>query len=172
MADLNSTQIRGVGPKYAALLAAAGVETVDDLAKSNAADLAQKMAVVNASQGIAKTLPSKEHVAAWIAQANSEELARVRAAIKVLRDMLNVDAYSWHATERDDPHKIKIDAVMFNRNEGYEVIPMVQKVADTFGFESVDDVKRIESVIPDELPGNVRSRKNVYNWLVEYFETH
>jgi hypothetical protein len=86
--------------------------------------------------------------------------------------MLNVDAYLWHAAEGDDPHKIQQDAVMFNRKEGYEVIPMIQKVADALGFETVEDVKRIEAAIANELPGNVRSRENVYNWLIEYFETH
>jgi hypothetical protein len=172
MANPLSTYISGVGPKYSALLAAAGIETVADLAKCDAGDLTKTLTDVNAAQGVVKTLPSQEDVAAWIGQADGTALARVRAAIKVHKDMLDVNAYSWHAAEHDDPHKIKFDAVMFNRKEGYEVIPMIQKVADTFGFETVDDVKRVEAVIANELPGNVRSRENVYNWLVEYFETH
>jgi Domain of unknown function (DUF4332) len=172
MANQISAYINGVGPKYSALLAAAGIETVDDLAKCDVGNLAKSLADVNAAQGVVKTLPSQEDVAAWIGQASGEELARVRVAIKVLRDMLDVSAYSWQASERDDPHKIKQDRLMFNRKEGYEVIPMIQRVANTFGFESVDNVKRIEAVIAKELPGNVRSRKNVYNWLVAYFETH
>ena len=60
---------------------------------------------------------------------------------------------------------------MFNRKEGYEVRLMIQKICNTFGFETVEDVKRVESVIANDLPGNVRSQENVYNWLVEYFET-
>jgi len=99
-------------------------------------------------------------------------MANSSGNLKVRKDMLNADVYSWHAAEPDDPHKIKQDAVMFNRKEGYEVIPMIQKVADALGFETVDDVKRIEAAIANELPGNVRSRENVYNWLVKYFETH
>jgi predicted flap endonuclease-1-like 5' DNA nuclease len=170
--DLNFARIRGIGPKYAALLRAAGVETVEDLGKYNAEDLAKKLADVNASQNLVKDLPSAEHLAFWIAQASELPPALAHVAIKVHKDMLDVNAYSWHAAEHDDPHKIKFDAVMFNRKEGYEVIPMIQKVADTFGFETVDDVKRVEAVIANELPGNVRSRENVYNWLVEYFETH
>ena len=99
-------------------------------------------------------------------------MANSSGNLKVRKDMLNADVYSWHAAEKDDPHKIKQDAVMFNRKEGYEVIPMIQKVADALGFETVDDVKRIEAAIANELPGNVRSRENVYNWLVKYFETN
>lgn len=172
MDDLNFARIRGVGPKYAALLRAAGVESVEDLAKANAEDLAKRLADVNASQHIVKDLPSAEHVGFWIAQANELPPALAHVAIKVHRDMLNVSAYAWQAAAPDDPHKVKMDAVMFNRKEGYEVIPMIQKVCDTFGFQTVDDVKRVEAVIANELPGNVRSRENVYNWLVRYFETH
>ena len=60
-------------------------------------------------------------------------------------------------------------AIMFNRKEGYEVRLMIQKVCNTFGFATVEDVKKVESVIANELPGSVRSRENVYNWLVDYF---
>lgn len=125
---------------------------------------------MNASQEIAKDLPSAEHIGLWIAQANDLPSSLAHKAIKVHKEMLDVNAYTWQASEKDDPHKIKMDAVMFNRKEGYEVIPMIQKVVDTFGFASVDDVKRVEAVIANELPGSVRSRKNVYNWLVQYFE--
>lgn len=168
--DLNFARIRGVGPRYTALLRAAGVESVDALAKSNADELAMRLAGVNASQNIVKDLPSAEHIGFWIAQANDLPSSLAHKAIKVHKDMLDVNAYAWQASEKDDPRKIKMDAVMFNRKEGYEVIPMIQKVVDTFGFESVDDVKRVEAVIANELPGNVRSRENVYNWLVQYFE--
>ena len=58
------------------------------------------------------------------------------------------------------------------RKEGYEVRLMIQKICNTFGFTTEEDVKRVETVIANELPGNVRSQENVYNWLVEYFETH
>lgn len=168
--DLNLARIRGVGPTYSALLRAAGVESVDALAASDADELAAKLVEVNASQAIAKDLPSAEHIGLWIAQANNLPPSLAHKAIKVRKDMLDVSAYTWQASEKDDPHKIKMDAVMFNRKEGYEVIPMLQKVVDTFGFESVEDVKRVEAVIANELPGSVRSRKNVYNWLVQYFE--
>ncbi len=86
-------------------------------------------------------------------------------AIKVTRTMLQ-GAYAWEAVGGDDPSARKIDATLFNRREGYEVVPMIQKVADHFDYGSEDDVRRVEEVIHDELPGNVRGRKNVYEWLV------
>jgi predicted flap endonuclease-1-like 5' DNA nuclease/uncharacterized membrane protein len=170
--DLEFARIKGVGPKYAALLKAAGVHTIDELAEANAVELARKLDEVNQKEHIVKEAPQADHVAYWIAQAHDVPVPAHHAAIKVEKEMLNVDAYSWHAIEGDNPHKIMMDAVMFNRKEGYEVIPMIQKVVNTFGYETVDDVKRVESIIATELPGNVRSRKNVYNWLINTIETH
>lgn len=92
-------------------------------------------------------------------------------AVKVTRAMLAKD-YEWQASKGDDPTKKRADAIMFNRREGYEVQRMIQKICNEFGFESEEDVKRIESAIANELPGNVRSQENVFNWLVDYFKTH
>ncbi len=47
-------------------------------------------------------------------------------------------------------------------------MPMIQKVVNHFGYETEEDVKRVEMAIRTALPGNVRSRKNVFNWLVEH----
>lgn len=172
MANRNFKHIQGVGPKYAELLASAGVATVDDLAKADANALAQKLADANATRAYAQATPSAEQVAGWIGQANGKRAALANAAIRVQKSMLDANAYEWQASEADDPTKTQQDAVMFNRKEGYEVIPMIQKVVNRFGFGTVEEVQRVAAVIANELPGNVRSRKNVFNWLVEYFETH
>lgn len=164
--DVEFARVRGIGPKYAALLKSAGIDSVDDLAEADAAALATRMAIVNASENIVKEVPSADHVAYWIAQANNAPEMASPKAIHVVKEMLKVDAYSWHASNGDDPRKLQMDAVMFNRKEGYEVLPMIQKVVNTFGYETVEDVKRVESLIANELPGNIRSRKNVFNWLV------
>lgn len=170
--DVEFARIRGVGPKYAALLKAAGIASVDELAEANPVALAQKLAETNKAQGIVKDAPEADRVAYWVAQANDVPTPPSHLAIKVHKDMLNADAYSWHAIEGDNPHKIMMDAVMFNRKEGYEIVPMIQKVVNTFGYTSVEDVKRIEALIATELPGNVRSRKNVYNWLVTHIDAN
>jgi hypothetical protein len=125
---------------------------------------------VNEEEHIVAHMPSVDTIAFWIEQAR--ELPPYLVAIKVLKEMLDVEAYSWHAAEGDDPTKRRADAIMFNRKEGYEVRLMIQKICNTFGFTTEEDVKRVEQVIAEELPGNVRSQENVYNWLVDYFETH
>lgn len=86
-------------------------------------------------------------------------------AIQVTKDMLQ-QTYSWKATGGDNPNAVRIDARLFNRHEGYEVVPMIQKVVNHLGAESEADVQRIEALI-GELPGNVRGRKKVFDWLVQ-----
>ncbi len=89
-------------------------------------------------------------------------------AIQVKRAMLNVEKYQWKAGDGDSKTSVAHDRIMFSRRQGYEVIPMVQKVVNHFGYETEADVKRIEEAIRTALPGNVRSRKNVFNWLVAH----
>lgn len=168
--DIDLGRVQGVGRKSKALLAAAGIESVGDLAEYDADELAGLLATANAEANIVDNLPSADTLSGWIAQAR--ELPNYLVAIKVVKDMLNVDDYEWSAQKGDNPRLTRSDAIMFNRKEGYEVRLMVQKICDTFGFETIDDVKRVENVIATELPGNVRSQKNVYAWLVDYFEAN
>lgn len=167
--DFDLSRVRGLGPHYQKLLNAAGIVTVADLAEYDPAELEGLLITAN-EDGIVKKMPSVDQTAYWVTQAR--ELPPYIVAIQVSKDMLNADAYSWHAKEGDDPKKIKADAVMFNRKEGYEVRLMIQKICNRFGFETVDDVKRVEAVIASDLPGNVRSQKHVYDWLVDYFATN
>lgn len=71
MADL--FRIKGVGEEYSDLLEAAGVDTVKELATRNAANLAAKMAEVNAEKNLVRTLPSESKVADWVAEAKTLE---------------------------------------------------------------------------------------------------
>ena len=60
--------------EYADLLEAAGVDTVPELARRNAANLTTTMAEANAARNFVRQLPSESQVAGWIAQAG--ELGR------------------------------------------------------------------------------------------------
>jgi predicted flap endonuclease-1-like 5' DNA nuclease len=67
MADLY--RISGVGSEYSELLEAAGVDTVPELAKRNAANLTQAMATVNQEKKLTRQLPTESEVTKWIEQA-------------------------------------------------------------------------------------------------------
>lgn len=66
-------RISGVGPQFAELLEAAGVDTVKELAQRNAANLAAKLSEVNSQKKLAGTVPAESQVADWIAQAKKLE---------------------------------------------------------------------------------------------------
>lgn len=64
-------RVKGVGSEYSDLLEAAGVDTVVELATRNAANLAKKLAEVNAEKQIVRQLPSEKQVEAWIEHAKT-----------------------------------------------------------------------------------------------------
>jgi hypothetical protein len=66
---LDLMRVKGVGVKYAALLLAAGVDTVPELATRNATNLATKMAEINEAEGLVQELPTEDQVGDWVTQA-------------------------------------------------------------------------------------------------------
>lgn len=71
IADL--TRVRGVAPEYAELLEAAGVGTVKDLRRRNAARLAEQLAEINKDRRLVRLPPGEKRVSAWIAAAQTIE---------------------------------------------------------------------------------------------------
>ena len=67
MADL--MRIRGIAEDYAELLEAAGVDTVKELKRRNAAKLTAQIADLNARKGIVRLLPSQKRIERWIEEA-------------------------------------------------------------------------------------------------------
>lgn len=74
--------------------------------------------------------------------------------------------YSWTAIGKDDP-KItgKPDSTLFNRHEGYEVLYLINEFMNEKNLISVSSGNKIERMIHNELPSNVRSQENVIKWL-------
>lgn len=64
-------RINGVGPQFAELLEAAGVDTVKELRHRNAANLAAKMTEVNETRKLTHGSVSEAQAAGWIEQAKS-----------------------------------------------------------------------------------------------------
>jgi len=62
-------RIKGIGEQYSDLLAAAGVETVLELAQRLPAHLHPKMVETNEAKKLVRHVPSLEHVAEWVEQA-------------------------------------------------------------------------------------------------------
>jgi len=67
-------RLDGVGPEYADLLEAAGVDSCAELAQRNAANLAMTFQELDAARpNTVRQVPSEETVAGWIAQASRLE---------------------------------------------------------------------------------------------------
>jgi len=62
-------RISGVGPQFAELLEASGVDTVKELRHRNAENLASKMAEVNAVKNLSNAAPATTTIEKWIEQA-------------------------------------------------------------------------------------------------------
>ena len=64
MADM--MRISGIGPQFAELLEAAGVDTVKELAQRNADNLAAAMAAKNEEKNLTNAVPASSVIAGWI----------------------------------------------------------------------------------------------------------
>lgn len=62
-------RVKGVGPQFAELLEAAGVDTVKELAHRNAENLVTKMEEVNAEKNLVKRVPAATEVQKMIDEA-------------------------------------------------------------------------------------------------------
>jgi len=63
-------RVKGIGEQYSDLLAAAGVETVLELAQRRTDHLHQKMAETNQAKRLVRVVPGPEQVADWVQQAH------------------------------------------------------------------------------------------------------
>lgn len=68
-------RVNGIGPQFAELLEAAGVDTVKELATRNAENLHEKVKAVNDQFGLTNRVPSAETLANMIAEAKSLKAA-------------------------------------------------------------------------------------------------
>lgn len=71
MADL--CRIKGVGPQFAELLTASGVDTVKELRHRNAANLHVKLKEVNEEKNLTRVVPTEDQIAKFIEHAQALE---------------------------------------------------------------------------------------------------
>ena len=65
-------RLEGMGGRYSALLRAAGIRSLDDLASCSAPDALQALAAANHEHRIVRRLPSSVTVNAWIQAASGQ----------------------------------------------------------------------------------------------------
>lgn len=74
--------------------------------------------------------------------------------------------YEWATIPGDDP-KItgEPDSTRFSRNEGYEVLYLINKLSDLWNFENKKSALKIERMINEGLPSETQSQKKVKTWI-------
>lgn len=81
--------------------------------------------------------------------------------------------YSWIAISSDNP-KIsgEPDSTLFNRNEGYEVLYLINKLAEIWEWKKKASCIKLEKMIKEYLPSDVRSQHNVRVWIHDNWKKH
>lgn len=74
--------------------------------------------------------------------------------------------YSWTAIRPDDP-KVSgpPDSTMFNRYEGYEVLYLINRFAHEYDLKQKSFGHKIEKMINEYLPSDIRSQTKVKDWI-------
>ena len=86
-------------------------------------------------------------------------------AIFTKSDMVYKD-YRWSAYPSDDPRITgRPDNTLFNRHEGYEVLYLVNKLAELWDLKVVSSCQKMERMIRQHLPSDTRSQANVQTWI-------
>ena len=76
--------------------------------------------------------------------------------------------YSWTAIPPDDARVTGVpDSTLLNRNEGYEVLAFINRVAAASKPTEKASGLKAERLIKTNLPGTTRSHAHVWQWLVD-----
>lgn len=74
--------------------------------------------------------------------------------------------YKWNAIANDNPKVIgKPDRTFFSRKEGYEVLYLINKLSEIWKLKNKASAKKLEMMINEYLPSDIRSQENVKVWL-------
>lgn len=81
--------------------------------------------------------------------------------------------YSWTAIAGDNPKISGVpDSTLFNRNEGYEVLYLINNFMNLHKLKEVRSGQKIEKMIKTGLPGDTRGQKNVTEWIVTNWKNY
>jgi len=81
-------------------------------------------------------------------------------------------SYSWTSSKEKDHSKIIgfPDEYLLDSNEGYEVLPFINKYMSSRAWAYESTFLRIEKVLREELPKDIRGHKSIKEWLDQNFK--
>jgi hypothetical protein len=85
--------------------------------------------------------------------------------VQINRDNLKY-SYNWRPIPEDDPRiSGEPDTTLFNKNEGLEILYILNKYRDKYGLADLPQFQNLERIIKEVVPGNCRSQIHVFEWL-------
>jgi len=77
--------------------------------------------------------------------------------------------YSWTAAKENDNAKITgfPDSHLLGRNEGYEVLPYINRYMNSIGWKLESSFHKIEKAIRIDLSGTIRGHASIKKWLID-----
>jgi hypothetical protein len=84
----------------------------------------------------------------------------------ITKSDLHYNDYSWSTYSNDDP-KItgEPDSTLLNRMEGYEILYFINKFTEIHKLKEKSSATKIEKMIRNEVPSNLRSQQNIKKWI-------
>lgn len=74
--------------------------------------------------------------------------------------------YQWTAYPNDNARVTgKPDSTRFNRHEGYEVLYLINALAEEWDFKNVNSCLKMEKLIREELPSKTIIQVDVKQWI-------
>ncbi|WP_119790361.1 hypothetical protein [Flavobacterium anhuiense] len=84
----------------------------------------------------------------------------------ITKSDLYYNDYSWTAIKRDDPRVSgEPDSTLLSRKEGYEVLYFINKFSEIHNFKNKDSAIKVEKMIRNEVPSDIRSQSNIKIWI-------
>jgi hypothetical protein len=84
------------------------------------------------------------------------------------RKNLHYTDYKWTNYLQHDPHVYgKPDATIFNRNEGNEVVYMINKLMFLWDYRFSNTGIKMEKLIHDKMPPEIVKQEDVQQWIKE-----
>ena len=79
--------------------------------------------------------------------------------------------YTWTTSPGDSKLKGEPDSSLLNRQEGYEVLYMINRLMDAWSLKNVASGQKIEKMI-HAVPGHLRSQTHVKEWINDHWDQH
>ncbi len=84
------------------------------------------------------------------------------------RRNLHYSDYKWSSYPTNDPHVTgKLDETPFNKEEGNEVIYLINKLMILWDYRFSNTGNKMEKLIHDKLPADISSQNEVLLWIKE-----